>query len=358
VSLALPATKFGTAKALWKRAPWWRFSILCAALLMVLMALFPPRMEHRARPSSALDAATYQPPSQDESIAAAPSSASTAPVRTTAPTPEAAPARAKPKPARPPAAVSNAPAAAPKNAALALATPSNQPASNGAAGINAALMGRTYQHELLMDGFKVPLPPGDWVVLASSSVKVIKHPENTGMNYFLGQIEHTQLVGAMIVIALRSAQPESGFEEWQRCSNPQNIYTSKEDMAPFGHQACWIMHTMFTPPLQQWADNAIKIGNLERAAAGDMAAKGISYPQDLVAVHFFRAETWGLLEATYLFSPEHEHITSNVVPTLRDSDWFGANLQKYPEKVAYIDKLRQWGDAHWPAFKAAFDAGR
>jgi hypothetical protein len=92
------------------------------------------------------------------------------------------------------------PAAAPAH--LSLATPSNQPPEKNAAGIDTALIGRTYQHELLMNGFKVPLPQGEWAVLASFNIWVVKSPQNKGMTYFLGRIEKGRLVGAMIVNAL------------------------------------------------------------------------------------------------------------------------------------------------------------
>jgi hypothetical protein len=267
-------------------------------------------------------------------------------------------AQVKPPP-MPAAVAPTPPPAAATAVTLSLATPANQSTGAGSSGIDAAMMGRTYQHELLMNGFKLPLPPGEWVALASSSVHVIKHPENTGMNYFLGQIEHARLVSAITVLALRnSAAPETGFEGFLACDNPENIYSSKEEITPFGHQACWIVQSFFTPPLQQWADKAAKLSNLYRAAAGDMAAKGVTYPQDFVAVQFFRAETWGLLDAMYLSSPEKERIDSNVVPSLRDSDWFGPHLQKYPDKVAYTEKLKKWGEQFWPRFKAAYEAGR
>ena len=62
----------------------------------------------------------------------------------------------------------------------------------------------------------------------------------------------------------------------------------------------------------------------------------------MIAVHFYRSETWGLLEASYLFSPESEHIRSNTVPALHDSDWFGMNLQKYPDKLVSHLVPPQW----------------
>jgi len=208
-----------------------------------------------------------------------------------------------------------------------------------------------------MNGFEVPLPPGDWAVLAHWTVHVTKRPENSGTQYFLGRIEHARLAGAMTVIALRSPDG-SGFETPGTCAAQDNLFTQRDEVTPLGHQACWTVHPVFMSGMQRWADKAAKIPEIYRMAGGDLAAKGVTYPQDMIAVHFFRSEAWGLLETAYLFSPELEHIPSNTVPTLRDSDWFRTNLQKYPDKLAYIDKLKGWGETHWPSFQSAFDAGQ
>ena len=195
-------------------------------------------------------------------------------------------------------------------------------------------------------------------MLANSTVKTLKDPNNTGMNYLLGQIENKRLVGAIQILALRSpASPGTGFVAFG-CDNPNFAYSMKEDIQPFAHQSCWVVRNWFTPPWQEWADQSKKMPELMRAAAGDLAAKGVSYPQDLVDVQFYRSETWGLLEVSYLFSPEKEHIASNIAPTLRDSDWWGPNLRRSPEKMAYIESLKVWGASFWPRVKQAFDAGQ
>ncbi len=342
-------TRLAVARTLWKRAPWWRFAVLSSLLLSLLMVLFPPRMN--VGRSALVDSATYQPTS-------VPAAARQSDVPAT---PTVAPPPASPKPSPPiprRAAATPATPAAPStvaNASLGLARPDKS--NGGASGIDAALLGPVYQGKILMNGFQVPLPPGEWAVLANSTVHVIKHPQNTGMQYFLGRIEHARLVGGLMVIALRSSDG-SGFEEPGTCASQENIYTLKDEVTPFAHQACWTVHLVFTSGMQQWADKAAKMSNIYRMAGGDLAAKGVSYPQDMIAVHFFRSESWGLLEASYLFSPESENIRSNTVPTLHDSDWFGTNLQKYPEKLAYIEKLKQWAAAHWPPFGSAFDAGQ
>jgi hypothetical protein len=349
MNIARPLSRFTTATALWRRAPLWRFTLLSTALLLLLAALFPPHVELHSGQAlpPVISEASYTPPpanAPDPTPHASPASTTQAPF---ASAPNDVPAAATPQPT----------AATP--ARLSLATPNDQAAQKNASGIDTALIGRTYQRELLMNGFKVPLPPGEWAVLASFTIWITKSPQNKGTTYFLGRIENGRLAGAMIVNALRSpAEAPTGFDEFKNCANPDNIYTSKEEIVPFDHQACWVMHSLFTPPWQQWGDKAMQMDNIVRAAAGDLAAKGVTYPQDLVAVHFYRSEKWGVLNATYLFSPEQDGIKSDVAPSFRDSDWFGPNVQRYPEKVLYTNKLKTWGASFWPQFEAAFDAGR
>jgi hypothetical protein len=343
-------TPLAVAKALWKRAPWWRFAVLSSLFLILLMVLFPPRSNDDRGALPALDAASYQPQNFAAAAAAAvlpsppapPIAASTIPAQSAASAPRTRPVQ----PAAPPIA---------QTATLGLARGTQT--AVGSAGIDPALLGPTYHGKILMNGFELPLPPGEWAMLASSTAHVIKHPDNAGMQYFLGRIERARLTGAIEVIALHSPD-RSGFEVAGTCNNQENIYTHKDEVTPFAHQACWTVHLVFTGGMQRWGDKAVKMSNIYRMAAGDLSAKGVAYPQEMIAVHFFRSEDWGLLEASYHFSPETEHIGSNTVPTLRDSDWFGANLQKYPDKVAYTEKLEQWGETRYPSFESAFDAGK
>lgn len=230
--------------------------------------------------------------------------------------------------------------------------------SSGPDGLDSAFAGRSYSGSLRVDGFNVPLPAGTWLMLANTSFKL---PTATGEMVYLGQIKKRRLVGAIRITAGRSLdRPGAGFRATPGCIDHQtdNNYVVSEEVIPHGHQACWVIGIEVTTPLQQWADRAVRLQGLERAAAGDMAAKGVTYPQDLVLVRFTRAETWGLLEVKYFFSPEAAGIKSNDAISPRDSDWFVDNISRYPEKQAYVAKLKQWGSQFWPRFKSAFDEGQ
>lgn len=243
----------------------------------------------------------------------------------------------------------------PKQASsLSLATPGD--VQDKASSLNSALGGRTYADSASVDGYKIPLPAGDWVVLSNAH---FKSPQATGELVFLGQVSNRHLIGGVRISAVRSTgqDGEQFPPKLKGCVENQGnaLYVAPEAMDSNGHQSCWLIDSYFTPPLQQWADRAIKLPALDRAAAGDMAAKGVSYPQDFIRIRMTRTEKWGLLEVSYLFSPTAAGIKSNEVISMTDSDWTRENISRFPEKVAYVDKLKQWGIKFWPRFKSMFD---
>jgi hypothetical protein len=249
-------------------------------------------------------------------------------------------------------------APAPANAAIAhlsLATPGNTSAPGA---LDNALGGRTFSGAINVDGYKVPLPAGSWIILASAHYK---SPQGIGQLVFLGQVRNMRLVGAARVTALHTVNPPSDAfpPKLSGCygQNPDSLYVEPDSMGPGKHQSCWLISSFFTPPLQQWANPAMKIDKLDRAVGGDLAGKGIHTPQDFVKIRMTRTETWGVLEVSYLFSPETAGIKSNHANSIADTDWTRPHIGHYPEKLAYIEKMKQWAMQFWPGFKAGFDAG-
>jgi len=359
----------GPLRSLWRRAPLWRFVLMSAGLLSLSFVLFPPKIVNIATPATlpvAQEAAYEVTPQTRKRQAAAAAEAAAAsrlaavqkPVRNVAQPEDNHDVNGKPL--QQAFSEQKNRADAPKIAELALATASGGDAKANISGVDNALLGRTYQHSIIINGFKLPLPPGDWAMLSRSGLK--DKLGATGTAVFFGRVEHKRLVGVIRVYSLRSEEKSNaGFESVRGCAkgNPNNIYESIEAVTPFDHQACWVMHNYFTPPWQQWADRNIKISNLEKAAAGNMTAKGITYPQDLVGIDFIRAEKWGLVEAQYMFSPEVEGISSNTVLSFSEADWNGRNISRFPEKQAYAAKLKRWATDLWPTFQSAFsEAGQ
>lgn len=179
------------------------------------------------------------------------------------------------------------------------------------------------------------------------------------MQYALGRIQNKKLTGLVIFTTVRGPiAPNGGFPEFKFCSHPGSLehYVFLDgDIVPSDHQSCWAVQNIYTEILSQWADKNIKLDNVEKAAGGDLAAKGVPLPQDMVQVRFGRSNTSSFIEFRAMFSPDAEGILSNAAPTAVDSDWSVSNIKRYPEKVAYIAKMKAWGETYWPRFKQAFD---
>lgn len=354
-------------KSLWMRAPLWRVCLTTAVLLSAVVVCFPPKW--RAVDVKSLppvpEAVTYYSKQNATvaHIAPAPEATSTGKLvpalteHASASSVQKQVTNGRKSSTAMIAATPNGTAKSPVTAQISMAAP-GVAADKDPSDLDRAFLGRTYRQSITVEGFNLPLPPGQWAVLANSSVRL--HGAS-GVAYFLGRIEHRRLVGAMRLFALRSSeQPGTGFPAANGCTsgNPNLNYLSIESVTPFGHQACWLINNYFTPPLQQWADRAVRIAALDRAAAGDLAAKGVNYPQDLVDVRFTRAEMWGLLEVSYLFDPELDGIASSTALSARESDWHAPNADRFPDKVAYLAKMRDWGDGFWPKFQQAFASGK
>ncbi len=345
MSVRATESPFRTIRRLWKRAPIWRLLFLTAALLTLLCVLFPPRGPAVPRATVPMPAAaTYTPPPPAPVTASAAAQAAVSP------------------PAPPAAAPAHAAAPPVQTAKLSLATPEE---SRKADGLNDALAGHRFSGSLRVDSFNVPLPPGEWIELAGMHVDQ-KSPQGdktaSGELLMLGRVKDRRLAGFIRITAVRSTtDPGAGFGVSPGCDK-QNENTNvlvREAIEPSGHEACWLIDHFFLTPLRAWADRSNKLPVLERAAFGDLAAKGVTYPSEMLNVRFTRAERWGLLEVRYVFSPEEDHIAVDPeVATYMDSDWQPGTIDRYPEKVAYVAKLKQWGDDFWPRFKGAFDAGQ
>ena len=346
MSSARPVSAFATARTLWRRAPAWRMLVLTSSLATLLFILFaqasqPVPSESLAK-LAALEKTTYTPKATASPAPASTPSVVAATTGGVAPAPAPAPMQAR--------------SPAPRTATLAMVTPQADP--QAPSGLDPALSGHAYRGTARINGYDLPLPKGDWITLANSTAI---QPTATGEVFFLGQVRNKRLVGALRIFAMRSKSlPGDGFDEVKSCSeaNPYRIASViDEPLVPHGHQACWTIRNIYSEGLSHWGDRAVRMSSIDRAAAGDMAAKGVTYPQDMISLTFTRTESWGLLEVGYLFSPEADGIHSTTVLSVRDSDWTAQNLAHEADKTDYIEKLKTWGNALWPQFKAAFAKG-
>ena len=322
---------------------------MLAPLLTAVFILFPPG---KAPPPQTKIAATasYEPPTPSQASEPALPPAE-APPKLAAPPGQTASA----SPAPLPSAVSAAPPQPAKTATLSMVTGGPAAASDGT-GLNPALVGNLFSGTFQASGLTVPLPPGRWAVLARMSGKIGGGP---AAQYALGRITGGKLSAVLHLTTVTGVLMPSGIPEAKACTQPQIQFVhyvfTESDMNASSHQGCWTLENFYTAYMNQWADRATKMSALDRATAGDLAAKGLSLPQDAVQLRFLKSNASSFVELRVMFSPEADGISSNPAPTVVDSDWSVANVKRHPEKVAYLARMKAWGAGFWPEFAEAFD---
>jgi len=343
-----------SVRALWTRAPWWRVAVSLAGILTLLAILFPPWLPgpHKAglKPKPAEPVAAYSPPP----VPAQAPLAAREPMQPAAPAPADQKKHAKSTPPAPEA------DASPKAVSMNLAPPdaglakSQSAKTESQAGAETPIyMGKLFSGFFPAAGRKLPLPPGSWVVLADLRTG----PQSS--TYFLAKIENKRLVGA-VTFFFDSFREGVQYRPAAECTDPANLYAaveSNQDSRDGGSQAYWTIRGIFATVWGRWADRGTRMDPVIRSAAGEMEVQQITLPQDLVQVKFLRVELWGRVLGNCYFSPELERISSKTVSNWMESEWSYLNYEKYPEKVAYIDRLKEWGQAWWPKFKGAAGPG-
>lgn len=337
-----------TAYALWHKAP-------SSATKVASTVSAPAPVPVAASPPAPVSVAPTTPEHRDSEK---PAVAAPPPVHTKPPRPKTAsstmPASAKPSPGS-----ATPPQSQPVDG---LASPNSMPSPSAGSvapitaqgyPVEGAQVGSIYRGSFQTYGYEVPLPPGEWTLLSGAQTMPNLRPGNTGHDYELARIESNRLVEGMRIQALRSApSPGVGFARNIFCQDPGNLYVQVEALTADAHQSCWRIYDVFTGG---WLDLASDQDAVHAAGVRKLVDMGASFPQDLVTVAFFRAETWGALLVQYSFNPEHEGISSHPATNPRESDWYVGNVNRYPEKSRYLAKLKDWANASWPKFQQAFD---
>jgi len=311
-----------TVRVLWSRAALWRLVLLSAILSLLLFMFFPPVTNiHPLKPPPVIAEATYTP---------APAENSTPP--------------------------SPLPSSQPQTANLSLATPNDiaNDAIRKETGLDTALLGRLYEGSVKVNGFDVPLPGKHWIILANMAAN---GPVVAGRTLLLGRVEHKNLVEVLQVFAIRpKIKDQASPFLSEQAVNFKGLFKS-EEFNTLKPSMGWVIYDLSTSSWDKWGDHNFKMSNLVRAAVGDMIAKGISYPQNFITVEFMIADKAGYLEVIYYFNPEVKHTLISTISGNPDTKLEPANLDNYPEKVAYIKRIKLWGDSFWLRLKTVFATG-
>jgi hypothetical protein len=246
------------------------------------------------------------------------------------------------------AALSLRPSGTPHGAAVPQTTPAPPNVSvaphAGASPDPVTLMGKTVTGRVVAQGKSVPLPPGQWIVVAHVPAQNTGGPESL----VLAQTRRDKLRRAVLVQASPQAdQSATGFRRSRQCARTALLYAKTISNDEYGRQDCWTIDHNLSTQSQGEAPPII------RAAIGELELRGVKYPPVLLSAFFRLADRQSFLQAVYYFNPEMDGITTK--PALwEESDWNRNSIHQYPEKIAYVEKLRAWAEAWHPAVRDGF----
>lgn len=359
-------------QSLWHRSPAFKTMLILAAglsILLVSLALEPKRAPAPPQPPTALAKSQFSAPATqvaEPEIETGGTTGASAAATTegkkvtgdveTTPASGAAPVEKKKHDATviaapqkiPDSPVGSAQPATGNNAAKSFAPVPANPSITPPAGAEAAkiLMGKTLSGQLSVQERSVPLPAGDWIVVAHFPASAPGSVESL----FLAQPGNNKLAGAVLIQVMRQAGPQmTGFRQSSQCMRSNLLYLKVMSNEDFGSQDCWSINHNHSG---EWKNP--KGPGILQAAAGELEVRGVALPPVMLSVYFRLADKQSFLNAVYYFNPETEGITSSPTPVWDESDWFQQYIRKYPEKVAYFQRLRDWSQGWHVRVRDAF----
>lgn len=199
----------------------------------------------------------------------------------------------------------------------------------------SSLMGREFRDQVTLGGTRIPLPDGNWSVVAFFRGST----PTDGDSVVLARIEQNRLQGVIAAKAgeLQGNQLPTPFPS---CERQDYVYRETKADESGGVQRCW------------WINHSTGIwqsDSLLRAAAAELGKRGITPPTVMLNVGFRRADKSSQVTAFYYFDPTEKGISSQ--PLLwKSSEWHKDRIASDPRRVEYVDQLKQWGAKWAPNF--------
>ena len=138
----------------------------------------------------------------------------------------------------------------------------------------ATLMGKIVRGHVAAQGTSVPLPAGEWIVVAHFPA-----PDPGGVeSLFLAQMRQNKLSRAVLIQASRQAgESATGFRQSAQCARTALLYVKTIANEEFGRQDCWTINHNISTRSERDTPPVI------RAAIGDLELRGVKYPPMLLS---------------------------------------------------------------------------
>jgi hypothetical protein len=131
------------------------------------------------------------------------------------------------------------------------------------------------------------------------------------------------------------------------CTRKDIHFSHDDKKLSFDEHACWYINHMTlarTGRTPKYMTDA-----LDRAIAG-----GVKLPLTSIFVRFGVSDGRSFTSMRVHFSPELEGFEPPRNATWSANDWHRDRLQLDPKKIAYIEKIKAWGENWFPKVKAGF----
>jgi hypothetical protein len=188
---------------------------------------------------------------------------------------------------------------------------------------------------------QVPIGPGDWVVMSSlvhsSSGNSTSLPPIADI--VIGEVKSGVITRAIAIASNMDAGPSGGWVRWSDCDRRDMIYAYADRNYNMRDQVCWnINHYVTTLDSDR---------GMFAEANKFMDRNGWQRPLTTMTVGYGLVSGDSFLLVRYFFNPE----VSGIAPAAgawRVNEWHRDRYRTDPKKVAYVEKLRAWGEAMLP----------
>lgn len=188
-----------------------------------------------------------------------------------------------------------------------------------------------FKESITIRNKRVPLPPGDWKVIASGT-------RGDFFRLYLLQ-EHQEKLFSSIYIAVDTLElnREGGYKNWKDLSRNDIHHVSSEGNISGEAQSGWIINNNIMTYLPK------KEKHVRNQAISYIKDNGYALSNDnIVAMHRVTGEHPNYkryLHVNYYYNPETEGFSPGPKASWSTSDWNAARVHEDPRKVDYINEL-------------------
>jgi hypothetical protein len=193
---------------------------------------------------------------------------------------------------------------------------------------------------------QVPLPPGDWILVATQTVQSGGPAAAVRIQQaYLAQVENGVLVKYIFI----SASLESNFGGWSRsrdvCDRVDTHFAFFDHSYDPKNIECWtVNHAVLT--LNSSATELYR----EFHKFGDDKKR----PNAALSINYFLVRGYDFLHVTYGFNPEVAGFSRSKSTSWRDSAWHKDAIADNPKRQAYVQSLKVEGERLLPKVQDGF----